>query len=314
MPSVIKAKQSIPLSLMEFYEKHKKILIRRNLGGLGDIFMHRMIFEDFKHLMPECHLTFACPEQYFDAVFDHPWIDKVVDSKYVNENEFFITYNTTEACREYELEHAPNINKHRSDIWANHCGVELKRHDMCFRLSEKEINWGKNFLGKIANHKKIVMIAPISAMSSKNLTPEQIQPVIDTLSKDYFVFGLHDNKLHNYNIVNIKASSIRQFISLINASDYAITADTAAFHCAGGLQKPIVGVFGWADGKVYSKYYSKSIIVQKHRDDDPLWTCGPCFKFTSCCKVDKSITRKPCITEITSNMILDGFNKMVSIY
>lgn len=276
--------------------------------------MHRMMFQDFKDLMPECQLTFSCPEQYFDAVSDHPYIDKLVDSKYVAESDFFITYNTSEACIEYELAHAPHIDKHRVDIWADHCGITLKKHDMCFTLSKKEKQWSKDLLYKLGGGKKVIVIAPVSAMSSKNIAPEQIQPVIDVLSRDYFVFALHNNKLYNYNVAHINAENIRQFISLIYASDYAITADTAAFHCAGGLHKPVVGIFGWADGKVYSKYYSKAVMVQKHRDDDPTWTCGPCFKFTSCCKVDKSIKRKPCITEITSSMILEGFDKMVSIY
>jgi ADP-heptose:LPS heptosyltransferase len=299
-------------SLDDYCNKRKKILILRNAGGLGDIFMHRMIFEDFKLLLPDCHITFACPPEYFEAVSDHPYIDELIDWKKVNINDYGVHYDTSFICNKYELEHAPNCDKHRCDIWAEHCGVELQRHNMHFILSDEEKEWARSFIKEInPKGQKTVLIAPISAMDNKNMTPEQIIPVVDVLSKEYCVFGLHDFPLNLYNLSSMIGANQRHFISLIDASDYVITVDTAAFHCAGGLGKPTVAIFGWADGLVYSKYYKNVSLVQKHKNYTPDWTCGPCYNFTTCCKVpNQMISKKPCITEITPEMILDGFEKL----
>jgi len=44
---------------------------------------------------------------------------------------------------------------------------------------------------------------------------------------------------------------------------------------AGGLGKPLCGIFTFADGKIYGKHYD-FVLVQKHRDNGN-WNCGSCF-------------------------------------
>jgi ADP-heptose:LPS heptosyltransferase len=95
-------------------------------------------------------------------------------------------------------------------------------------------------------------------------------------------------------------------MSIIAAADYVISVDTAAFHLAGGLGKPLTGIFAWSDGKVYGKYFD-FILVQKHRDNGN-WDCGPCFKFNSCPKSREA--RKPCI-EFSVDEIYSGIEKML---
>jgi hypothetical protein len=75
---------------------------------------------------------------------------------------------------------------------------------------------------------------------------------------------------------------------------------------AGELKKPLVGVFTFADGKVYGRYYD-FVLVQKHRDNGD-WDCGPCYNWGNCTKTEK--VPKPCLTEITAEMIIEGVDKM----
>jgi len=105
------------IGIRDFYNKRKKVLIQRSVGGLGDILMHRMMFEDFKKLLPNAEVHFACPAMYHEAVIDHPFIDKVLDSNVVNYHDYIIHYNTTTACGRWEMKMAPMSGKHRSDIW-----------------------------------------------------------------------------------------------------------------------------------------------------------------------------------------------------
>ena len=88
-----------PTSIREFYENRNKILIIRDTGGMGDILIHRMIFEDFKRIMPDAEIHFACPTRYHSILQDHPYIDKLLNSREVNPHDYTISYNTTSCSR-----------------------------------------------------------------------------------------------------------------------------------------------------------------------------------------------------------------------
>lgn len=296
------------LSLKDFHNKKNKILVIRSTGGLGDILMHRMMFEDFKRVMPEAELTFACPKKYHEVAEDHPFIDHLVDCEGVSKYEFALYYNTTSICNRHELARAPFSEKNRSDIWANHCGVLLSNHNMHLNVKDEYIKKGKYLLRKISNNfdGPIVILSPVSAMTVKNLLPDQLQAVVNHLkSKNCFVVGLH-NKEINFPIPQLNYLSIKEWMGVVAASDYVVSVDTSTFHLAGGLGKPLTGIFTFADGKVYGKYYN-FVLVQKHRDDGN-WDCGPCYHWVKCPKTKK--IPKPCLTELTPESICNGIDKM----
>jgi ADP-heptose:LPS heptosyltransferase len=300
------------LNIQEFYEKRNKILITRNIGGLGDIFMHRMMFEDFKKLMPDAEIHFACPYQYHDALIDHPFIDKILDCGTVDKTEYIISYNTTSACGRYELRMAPFSGLHRSDIWAEHCGLKLNNHDMHIHLTDEEIKKGKDKLESCRNRQgPIALVCPISAMTNKNLLDWQLEHVVkDLYEKGCFVVGLHTTPILPLNKLEVPVISqvnLREWMSIIYNADYVVSVDTSAFHCAGGMGKPLVGIFTFADGAVYGRYYNFNL-VQKHRSLDPLWVCGPCYNWGMCPKTKDII--KPCLTEISKDMLSQAIDNM----
>jgi ADP-heptose:LPS heptosyltransferase len=300
-------------TLREFSERYNKILIFRGTGGLGDIFMHRMMFEDFHLLSPGIHITFACPEMYHDAVRDHPFINELVDDKKVDRNDYIAVYDTTTACGKYEMAKAPYGDKNRSDIWADHCGIELTRHNMHIHLSEEEKKSGDDSIKALKPTKPTVAFAPISAISSKNLDIKQINETVKMIREmGYFVFGIHRMHIDDFDGEILTGRNLRHLMGIINAADYIISVDTAALHIAGGLNKPTVGIFAWADGKLYAKYYNKVMLVQRHREDEPGWTCGPCYMWFNCTKCPSNVMRKPCITSITPEMILDKFKILIN--
>ena len=302
-----------PLSLKEFYEKRNKILIWHDKGGLGDALMQRMIFEDFKALCKDADLVFACLPEYIDAVKDHPFISEIIDSRKVNINDYVMHYNTCVTIADrYESNCAPCAD-HRADIWSHYCGVTLKNHNMCFRFSKDKL---KEFKDKIQNYffnkKPIILFAPVSKMATKSLLKEQIESVVE-ITKDYNLIGLHNKEikdLSNLGIPGIYDANVREWMYYVAVSDYVISVDTAAFHMAGGLKKPLVGIFTFADGKVYGKYFD-FVLIQKHRDNGN-WNCGPCFKFCSCPKSNQLI--KPCLTEITKEEIQNGIKEMLNYW
>jgi ADP-heptose:LPS heptosyltransferase len=309
-----KIRRSISRDIRQYYEDRNKILIFRQSGGLGDILVHRMIFEDFKRIMPDMKLIFACPKNYHDAVYDHPYIDELIDADTCNTSHYHFTYNTSSACCRYEVRMSPQSDKSRSDIWANHCGVELQNHEMHINLEDEYINEAREEIEKHRNHDgPSVLIAPITAMKNKNLLPFQIKGLVEGLrERGLFVFSTHTTsipELAKYN-VPVLQGGIRKWMGYIYNADYVVSTDTSVFHCAGGLKKPLVGIYTFADGKVYGRYYD-FFLVQKHREDDPCWTCGPCYNWPDCTKT-KTPYPKPCLTEITPQMILEKVDMMLN--
>lgn len=301
------------LDLSVFYENRQKILIVRNVGGLGDILMHRMLFEDIKLLMPDCEIHFACPVQYHDAVIDHPFIDKVLDNTKVLKENYIVSYNTTSACGRYEMRMAPYADLHRSDIWAQHCGLKLTRHNMHIQLTENEQQYGLDRIQSLRERPgPIALVCPISAMIGKNLTNQQMIGVVDGLrERGVSPIVLHSTPVEamfSRGVPSLEGLNLRQWLGVIAAADYMISVDTSSLHCAGGMCKPVVGVFTFIDGYVYSQHYPKSKIVQLHRSTHNNWTCGPCYNWGACPKT--KLMPKPCLTELTPSMILEGFDQL----
>lgn len=300
------------LSLRDFYNKRNRILVLRETGGLGDILMHRMMFEDFKRVFPEGEVVFAIPGNYHEAVRDHPFIDEVINSRTVNIHDYVISYNTTSACTRYEMRMVPFADKNRSDIWANHCGVLLTKHNMHITLEDEHKKFGQDVLEKArkGHQGPAVLICPISAMLVKNLIDTQLEGVVQGLrDRGYFVYASHIfgiPKLKELGVPVIWGTSIRQWMGVVDAADYVISVDTAAFHYAGGTGKPVVGIFTFADGVAYGKWYD-FVLVQKHRKNGD-WDCGPCYNWSCCTKSNKPL--KPCLLELTPEMILEGCDEM----
>ena len=302
------------LSLQQFSEMRHKVLILRQAGGVGDILMQRMMFEDFKRVFPECHLTYACPQRFIHLVENHPFIDEIISCDEAKLDKYLVWYNISTPCNRYEMRIAPFAEKHRSDIWANYCGVILTKHNMHLNIPEEIKQFGYDRVARLNIKKRpAVLFCPISAMLGKNLRGKQITETVDGLRNlGLFVYSSHTrpvDELIKMEVPIITDISLKKWMGVVNAADYIISVDTAAFHLAGGLGKPLVGIFTFTDGKVYGKYYD-FILVQKHRDNGD-WDCGPCYAWTQCPKETHN-KRKPCVEEITPQMILDGVSEMLA--
>ncbi len=121
-----------------------------------------------------------------------------------------------------------------------------------------------------------------------------------------FPFLLHTSSLKTDEVPMISGLSIRQWMSVMSLTDYVISVDTSSFHLAGGLGKPVLGIFSIVSGETYSKYYPQAITLQ---GNCPLDHSG-CYLWNKC-PVTREI-RKPCITSIKVNEIIEKFKKLIS--
>jgi ADP-heptose:LPS heptosyltransferase len=311
MLKLIKKKSKTPISLKNYHERRNKILIKRRAGGFGDILMQRMMFEDFSKIFPGIELTFSCPFQYIEMAKNHPFVN-VISLDSINEDEYGAVYDITTACRVHEARYGSRNPYHRSDIWAAHCGIILQNHNMHLKSNEEMKQRCKEILNYYNPDKKPTVILATKSTNddfgmNKSLTENQIEELAASLkNQGYFVYTIHKEHqtiYENLGINQFVSIDLQAWIAFVDISDYIISIDSATFHIAGGLKKPLVGIFTFTDGKVYGKYYD-FILVQKHRDNGN-WPCGPCFNIGFCPKTKDFF--KPCLTELTSSDILKGF-------
>lgn len=317
LTKLVKKKPKKPVSLRDFHERRNRVLVRRRVGGFGDILMHRMIFEEFHRAMPDVELHFSCPHAFSDMAEDHPFLSSLVLDRYVEEEKYGVIYDTTLACGFHETKHAPYCQDHRSDIWAAHCGLTLSHHEMHLKLRPELVELGKQQIGCSPS----VCLAtcsnsPAANGCGKSLTDEQIAGIVTGVrERGYFPFTVHPDEQPIYTKLGVHQIITRNNTDLwkavVAAADYVVAIDSATFHMAGGLKKPMTAVFAFTDGKVYGKYY-QFVLVQKHRDDGN-WDCGPCWDWTRCPKEQNSL-RKPCMTLITPQEILKGFDLMTQTW
>jgi ADP-heptose:LPS heptosyltransferase len=183
---------------------------------------------------------------------------------------------------------------------------------MHFQITEEEKAEGRRLIEEHRDRPgPTVAVAPISAMQNKNLSDQQLLGLMRGLQeRSLCPIGLHTApilSLLQNDIPEINQINLRQWLGVVNQVDYVVSVDSATFHAAGGMGKPLVGIFTFADGKVYGRYFDFHL-VQKHRDD-PDWDCGPCYNWGACTKTDRN--PKPCLTEITADMILTKVDLML---
>lgn len=299
------------MSLKEFNEARNTILFISDWGGLGDILIHRLIFDDVKKLIPDSKIHFCCLSQYEQAIKDHPLVDKVIFPENLKKENYLVFYQTcVKTSNKYESHYGKDCKLNRAEVWGLFCGYEITNPDMHFKLHKGKIEmYKKRMLETVENPQKpIVVFNPKSAITTKCLQPNQIKFVIDSLQNcNVFVIGKKEDKeLKKYKINLISNTTIEEWIYYTACADYVVTVDTATFHLAGGLKIPMTGIFTFANGKTYGKYYD-FILVQKHMDNGN-WECGPCYNYRKCPKTEKEL--KPCLTEITENEIIEGIDLM----
>jgi ADP-heptose:LPS heptosyltransferase len=148
-------------------------------------------------------------------------------------------------------------------------------------------------------------------MHNKNLNEKQVVGLIEGLrNRGLCPIGIHNTPIWEFlknDFPQIGESRLKKWMAILDQADYVISVDSAAFHCAGGLHKPLVGVFTFTNSHSYGKYYETAECIQ---GPCPYGHKG-CYNWGACPHKDNP---KPCLTDITSEMILAGVDKILKKY
>lgn len=306
--------RSNEITIPQFLNCREKVCVYRAVGGLGDILAMRMIFEDMKEQFPNFHITWAVPYRFFAAALRHPFVDEVIHIDHYKKINFLETFDITTPCGRYESIHKNQNPKNRSDIWANHFGLQLSKHNMHMPSYKELLPQVELRLKKIGwdGRKKLVAFAPRSAMSIKNMTHEQCK-IIKNMTKDFFLFILHTApilEIDDLKIPGLYNLAMNEALAAVELSDYTIATDTGLLHAAAGYNKPALGTFGFVDGYVYCKYYPTVKVLQIHKNQVDNW-CGPCWDYPKC-PYDKNHLVKPCQSQIGAKMLEENWHSLLN--
>lgn len=297
------------IGIKKYYLSRNKICISRKCGGFGDILVARMIFEDLKKFNPEFEIIFAIPPVFHQVAASHPYIDKLIDCNENDQNDFISLYDITNICSGYEAVKRKNLDKHRADIWAESIGLKLDNHKM--HLPKFDEHKAKIFdMWKKLGYKegqKVLCITPKSAVQIRNLPDEMTKFLISKFTRDdVFIFLMNHIPVLNFqDIPFCRGSNYTETMAILSHIDGLISTDTGTLHCAGGYQKPILGIFNYTNGRIIGKYYDNITIVQKTDAHDKNWTCGPCNDYSRCpFEITNHILQ--CTKEITTEMLEEG--------
>jgi len=307
-------------SLGLYLKQNKDIFVMRAQGGVGDILNSRMIFEDLKNLT-NMKITYAIPERYIPLVIDHPYLDEVIESDSVNVKDYLFRKDITNRCGLYENRVKPNVDKHRSDIWAEHIGLNLTNHKMHIGFYKEELKFANKVM-KPYRRKMKIGIQPVSFHPSKNWEIEKWQKLIDQIKakhKDCEIICFHDKPIALKNVVVMNNFDLREWMVVVNKCDYIITVATSMYCLANGLHKPTVAIFGCEDLDIYGKYFPEMIPIQRHRKhNDNGWGSCPCWNAWWTCTVNgrkfSPTDDKPplCLQDITVDEVMKGFEQCLN--
>ena len=283
-------------------KRRTRIQVWRSRGGLGDIVMQSIIAKGLKQMWPECHITYAVPEEYMDIPRHNPFVDEVTAVKapyYEDGYDYSVKLSDPCPAAVYEAIHNPDIKRTRIDLFLSQSKVRLSDKHLVYEVAEEEREWAKEFLK--GNQLKIGF-ALHAAEKWRDWPIENFHRLADMLDASIFIF---DKDVHNSwlecdgvsskhrNIHNICGFELYKVAALVEQLDLLIGPDSGLLHLAGALDIPIIGLFGPTDPLMRIADYKDSQWVWLK--DDCEWS--PCW-YNPCAELK-------CLKKISPEMVFE---------
>lgn len=306
------------LRKFQHLKKIVKILIHRDLGGIGDVIMTTPVLEVVKSRFPNSQITYACPSQFKSLLDNNPFIDNLVSwSVSVTKEEYDVVVDLTRSCIKYEIDNQPNVSKNRTEVFLESCGM-LNGHVPRPKLflSQEEILWAKEFIK--AKTGPFIGIVPESNAPVRQW--HSFPELKDDLLKEYptatlleFCIRTPDRWSSHERVVPVFGKTLREVMALINECDIVVSPDTGIAHIASALSVPSVWIFTHIDGKVRTRNYQDVRVCQNIPKEcskgQPCWYEIPCGNRER----KRELTDQPvCSTSISVSSVKDKIKEVLS--
>lgn len=287
----------------------------RRVGGIGDILMILPALRQLKEDFPNVRLTFAIDMHttsgniYYEIVKNLPFIDEIVDARYVQTKKYIAIIDISSVCIRYEHSGLPALN--RIDIFARSMGLpKLNNKLPPFIVEEPEKEWALKQIQKYKQEGKRIVILHTASMEGKRCWPaEKYTEILSRSLKEnllvhYIILDFNhvSNSWKNFsNCSEYSSTSLREMAALISVADCFIGPDSGPMHLAGAVKTRAVVVFGSIPPQARINHYPTHTSVRM----DEL-NCIGCW-YKPCPYSVK------CMRDLDSHLVYDKMRKILSL-
>lgn len=274
-----------------------KILFYRQTKGIGDLAMMMKSVEVVRQAYPKAIIDIAC--RYQDLIRHHPVIDGLLNVTEYKKVDLMLSYDVvidqSKPCAEYEAKHQPNITRNRIEIFCNNAstilrdsgykGIEWDGTCQTLWIDGKDRTWANMLVRNASEGKLPIGIFWRSAEEWRDW--KYIIHFVQMLALDSrFAIFCFDGKM------KIPVGGIHQFVgyplnkvnALVSCMRLIFSMDTVGIHIAGGLNVPILAVFGPTDPKIRLESYANAHWLPVKCRHHPCWY-KPCRKLSCLRKI-----------------------------
>ena len=274
------------------------ICIIRSVGGIGDVLMMTPGIRALKEQNPNLEITVAVDmhttwdKSYREMLKNAPFIDHLIDARYVNRNKFTKVVDISSVCIAFEKKEL-RVNN-RIDLFARALGVKSLKDTLPFyRVETDERSWASQVLkDRKCFGKTIVGFNPESNDSKRSWSRQEVFRFIDLLSKQknqtkviLFDFANSYPEFSSLDfVINASKTTVRQMAALIERCNIFVTPDTGPMHIAGALGVPSVCLFGSIPPQARINHYPSHVAITSESLDCLGCWYSPCQINTQCMK------------------------------
>lgn len=320
--------------------KRKRIVVIRQLGGIGDVIIMSAVYRGLKEKYPNSLIQLLTGSTYMsgallDVAERNPFIDEVHimepydgttqntinvwrkyydgcpvidDNPLLTKADLVIDLNT--ACVEYEWEamNGDGIKKPRYQIWCERAGVVPSTYAPAYNLTDSD----RKFANKVWSDRnltgKTVIGVGVAACDPKRSIPIEIsRQICQGLEARGYTPVVIDATFNFPEFNSFNGYRISEIIALISKLDVMVTVDTGLLHMAGAVDVPIVGIFGPTDPEMRMKPYRGSAT-----DGSKLMPCSPCWYKYSCLNSKNPADHLRCTSKIDPMLIVHEVGRWVT--
>lgn len=298
-----------------------RILIKRRLGGIGDVIMSTPLLKHIKRLIPTCELTYATDLKYSwgalaEVIKHNPYVDILTGNGEYTESDYDYSIDITSTG--LNREKAGTIPPNRIDMFAEAVGIDVSSDpepDWIVTGQEREEakKLVKKYIpdGKARKDYKLVMIQCRSNDSRRCWPVEHVDKLADLLARkeNYIVFLMDwgssvDLWKDRTRVHAIKDQPLVETAAFMQQIDLVICPDSALLHLAGALNKKTVAIFGPIPPQSRVNHYPNCTAVYRKL------ACSFCWYEPKCNKHNGS--KLECLTKLLPETVYDEAVKKVN--
>lgn len=236
-----------------------RILVKRSLGGIGDVIMSLPMLAEIKRLLPNCHLTYMTDTVYANGslqeVVDHcPDVDLVIHNGQDAGMTFDYSVNitTTGLSREKKKTTPPN----RINMFGSEAGLSISNPVPKYVVTKEETEKAKKEIEEIYlkdrdPNTKLIFLQPRSNDARRTWPKHHIDDLTEKLSKSKNIVtllfdwaGTVNSWTERENLFIIKNRSTADTAAIMKECDLVVCPDSSMLHLGGALNKKIVSIWG----------------------------------------------------------------------